>query len=94
MAARLHVDAFKTAGALWFVGALLTIVFVGFIVLAIAFIFQTIAFFSIKEGIQPSAAPPPAGAVPQAGTRFCAYCGTQLSGSAAFCPKCGAKQGP
>jgi hypothetical protein len=33
----------------------------------------------------------PAPAV-QAGTKFCSYCGTQLSSTSLFCPKCGAKQ--
>ena len=29
----------------------------------------------------------------QSGTKYCAICGTQLAATAAFCPRCGAKQG-
>jgi len=93
MATRLDSGSFGTAGTLYFVGALLTIVLVGLIVLAIAFIFQIVAFFSIKESIQPIGAQPPAASsgAPTAGVKFCSYCGTQTTSSAAFCPKCGAK---
>ena len=96
MAVHLGVDSFKTAGMLYFIGALLTVVLVGFLVLFIAFIFQIIAFFSIRETLQPqggqSMPPPPSGA-PQTtgGVKFCPYCGTQVSSSSMFCPKCGAK---
>jgi hypothetical protein len=45
-------------------------------------------------------APPPAGRMPtvpattaQAGIKFCPSCGTQLTSSAAFCSKCGARLG-
>jgi len=55
IATRLNVNWFKTAGTLYFVGALLTIVLVGLIVLFIAYIIQIIAFFSIQEGSQPMA---------------------------------------
>lgn len=93
MATKLRTETFGTAGTLYFFGALLTIVVVGLIVLAIAFIFQIIAFFSIREsaqpiGAQPSPVPPVA---PTGGAKFCSYCGAQTVSSAAFCPKCGAK---
>jgi len=94
MATRLNVSSFKTAGTLYFVGALLTIVFVGFIVLFIAYIFQIIAFFSISEAPTPVVGQPMSATTPAApaGAKFCPYCGTQLASSAMFCPKCGAKQ--
>jgi hypothetical protein len=92
MAARLNINSFKTAGTLYFVGALLTVILVGFIILFIAYIFQIIAFFSIQETPQPVQAQPAAAPVAQAGMKFCPSCGTQMASSAAFCPKCGAKQ--
>ncbi len=92
MATRLGVKAFGTAGMLYFVGALTSVILVGFLILFVAFIFQIVAFFSIQE-VSPSA--PVQGNVPstpRAGTKFCPNCGTQMDAAAAFCPKCGAKQ--
>lgn len=88
MAAKLNVGTFRTAGTLYFVGALLTIILVGFIILFIAFIVQIVAFFSIQEG-QPAMQTT---ASPQTGFKYCASCGNQMLLSAEFCPKCGAKQ--
>ncbi len=96
MATRLNEPNFRTAGLLYFVGALLTIVFfVGLIVIFIALIFQIIAFFSIKDTVapaQPMQAGPMAPAQPTIGMKFCPNCGTQMPMSTAFCPKCGTKQ--
>lgn len=92
IADRLSVGTFRTAGTLYFVGAILTIVLVGFVILFIAYIFQIIAFFSIPETLQPSpgtANPPMA---PSSGFKYCSSCGAQMSSSAGFCPRCGAKQ--
>ncbi len=84
---RLNISSFKTAGTLFFVGALLTIVLVGFIVLLVAIIFQIIAFFAIRESQQASAP-----TATTASLKYCPACGTQLAADAAFCPKCGRKQ--
>jgi len=94
IATRLNVDYFRTAGTLYFVGALLTIVLVGFIILLVAYIFQIIAFFSMPDASQPPVGQPTPAAAPvaQAGMKFCPNCGTQMSLLATFCPKCGAKQ--
>jgi uncharacterized membrane protein len=88
IATKLNVGTFRTAGTLYFVGALLTIVLVGFLILFVAFILQIVAFFSIQE-IQPAMQ---AQATPLSGFKYCATCGTQMASSAIFCPKCGAKQ--
>lgn len=93
MATRLNVGSFRTAGTLYFVGAILVIVLVGFLILFIAYIFQIVAFFSIQEGTQPGQGPPaPPGPVAQAGMKYCPNCGTQMAASVLFCPKCGTKQ--
>jgi uncharacterized membrane protein len=49
MAQRLGVGTFRTAATLYLVGAALTIVLVGFIILSVAEILQAIAYFSIPE---------------------------------------------
>lgn len=97
MAERLNVGTFRTAGTLYFIGALLTIVFVGIVILFVAYIVQIVAFFSIDETTKSSTPAPgapvgPSGGMSQEGVRYCPTCGSQLPSSATFCPKCGAKQ--
>ena len=93
MATRLNVGSFRTAGTLYFIGAILVIVLVGFVILFIAYIVQIIAFFSIQEGLQPTQGQPASPApVAQVGMKYCPNCGTQMASSAVFCPKCGTKQ--
>lgn len=52
VAARLNVKMFETAALLYLIGAVLTIILVGFIILYVAGILQTVAFFSIPEKTQ------------------------------------------
>jgi uncharacterized membrane protein len=101
MGQRLGVGSFKTAATLYLVGAVLTIVFVGFLVLFIAEIVQAVAYFSIPDqppmqgaGALPAgfAAVPPPSMEPQGATKFCTNCGAKISPSATFCYNCGAKQ--
>jgi len=99
MATKLNVGNFRTAGTLYFVGAILTIILVGFIILLVADILQIIAFFGIPDtvpGMQAQSmggmGPQPMGSMSaQAGTKFCPNCGTQLAATATYCTKCGAK---
>lgn len=90
MAVKLGVDAFRTSGMLYFIGSILLIVIVGFVILFIAYIFQIIAFFSISEA--KGFASPAGGAGIQSAMKFCPNCGTQMPVTTAFCPKCGTKQ--
>jgi len=101
MATKLGVGSFRTAATLYLVGAVLTIVLVGFIILFVAEIIQAVAYFSIPEefpskGAGVAAASPSASpnAMPDPGqaTKFCTSCGTKISPSATFCYNCGAKQ--
>src|SRR5947209_10850006 len=46
---RLNVSAFATTGLLYLIGAALTIVFIGFLILLVALIFQVVAYFSIQD---------------------------------------------
>jgi uncharacterized membrane protein len=93
MAAKLNVGTFKTAGTLYFIGAILTIILVGLIILFIAAIVQIVAFFAIPDSVPGMQAQPLGGPAPQpmAGMRFCPNCGTQLAATTAYCTKCGAK---
>ena len=92
MATKLNVGTFKTAGLLYFVGAILIIVLVGFLLLLVAAILQIVAFFSINEMTQRTQPQPTAPSTTPTGTKFCPTCGTQLEVSATFCSKCGTKQ--
>ena len=44
-----NVDAFRTTGTLYFIGALLTIVVVGLIIIFVARIFEIIAYFGLPD---------------------------------------------
>ncbi len=92
IANKLGVGTFRTAGMLYFVGALLTIVLIGFLLLFVAFILQVVAFFAIADAKPLGQGPVPTQAMVSAGFKYCASCGTQMASAATFCPKCGAKQ--
>ena len=94
---------FETAGTLYWWGAILTIIFVGLILIFIAWIFATIAFFSMKlQPQQPSASQPsgytppstPPVAQPTQATRYCSFCGAPVAPDATFCPHCGKQLPP
>jgi len=91
-------QSFNTAGTLLWWGAILTIIVVGLLLIFLAWIFATIAFFSMKAQSQqaysqaPYVAPPPSMApVPQQtqATRYCPNCGAPVAQDAMFCPHCG-----
>ncbi len=46
-----NVSSFKTAGLLMFIGAILMIVVVGFVVIVIGKVFEIIAFFSLPDSL-------------------------------------------
>jgi len=102
---KLNVGMFKTAALIYFIGAILTIIVIGLLLILIAQILLVVAFFSIPDMVTPSGPgmPPPllgsptmAGqpATPMAGTKFCVKCGASLAQDASFCPNCGASQPP
>ncbi len=79
---------FETAGLLLFLGAIMTVVLVGFLLIFVAWIIATIAFFSIKiptytvpqtvQPLQASRCCPNCGAPQNANAIFCSHCGRQL----------------
>ena len=104
-AQKLNNSSFGTAGLLYLIGALTTIVLVGFLILFIALIFQIIAYFSINDqpampaypGFQatqpfypsPPPAYPPAPPAPQQPPTVSTP--VQPTADFKFCHKCGAK---
>jgi uncharacterized membrane protein len=58
LANKTGVSMFKTAGLLLLIGAILTIVVVGLILIFVAWILLTVAFFSISSAPQPSVPQP------------------------------------
>lgn len=92
LAERSGENMFRTAGTLLWVGAILTIIAVGLILVWIAFLILAIAFFSMKlaPAAPYAAPPPPAGPATAApGTRYCPNCGSPVDANATFCPHCG-----
>jgi uncharacterized membrane protein len=91
LAQRSGEHMFETAGTLLFIGAILTILFgLGLLLILIAWILATIAFFSIKVPSQPYAySPPPSAAPSTQATRYCPNCGAPVEANATFCPHCG-----
>ena len=59
IATRLNVGSFHTTGLLYLIGAALTIIFVGIIIIFIAEILQIVAFFSIPEQMPMAPQPMP-----------------------------------
>jgi len=52
IAEKLHIDWFNLASLLYLIGAILTIVLIGFIIIFVAAVIQAVAFFSIEEPSQ------------------------------------------
>jgi len=50
---------FETAGLLWLIGAVLTIILIGFVLIGIAWILIAVGFFSIKRTAPPQPPSPP-----------------------------------
>jgi uncharacterized membrane protein len=85
--------SFETAGMLLWYGAILSIIFIGGILIFIAWIFATIGFFSMKttgqtySTQQPYPPPPPPSSTQE--TRYCPNCGVPVQPGTVFCPNCG-----
>jgi uncharacterized membrane protein len=100
-------QSFTTAGTLLWWGAILTIVFVGFILIFLAWIFATVGFFSMKAqpqqpySSQPYTSPPPyvppvasPTGPPTMMARYCPNCGAPVAPDATFCSHCGKQLPP
>jgi uncharacterized membrane protein len=87
---------FATAASLLWVGSLLSIIGVGFILIFIAWIFAVIGFFTMKAPQQPYAPqqysytpPPTQSTAQQQAPRYCPNCGAPVAPDATYCSHCG-----
>jgi uncharacterized membrane protein/ribosomal protein L40E len=92
------VDSFNTAGTLYLVGAVLTIVFVGALIVWIAWIFAASGYYSLKpKTAEPSTIsyyqPQAPATVSLAQNKYCPYCGTENAPDAVYCRSCGRQIG-
>ncbi|MDQ1281288.1 MAG: hypothetical protein QG670_2553 [Thermoproteota archaeon] len=102
------IGLFGTTGTVFLIGAVLTIILIGYVILWIGFLLLAIAFFqlklpSVQTTLTTQTITPPAG-IPsetekisaissQIEKKYCTNCRAELTAEAIFCPKCGLKQG-
>jgi uncharacterized membrane protein len=86
---RSGVDAFKTAGVLFIIGAVLTVVAVGIIITWVAWIYAALGYRRLNP--QPLPAPIATSTPPPLGTSriYCQNCGTENQAYAVYCGNCG-----
>ncbi|MCK5031494.1 MAG: DUF996 domain-containing protein [Thermoplasmatales archaeon] len=78
------VDLFRTTGTVYFIGAITTIVLIGFLILFIASIIEIIAYFSLPDEL-------PTGAKKEKSERRCPNCDRIIPEDALTCPYCSKK---
>lgn len=102
------VGLFRSTGTVLLVGAVLTIILIGYMIIWIDLLLLAIAFFQLRPlPIQPmpkTQITVPSAVIPSEaerasapvsrmeGKKYCVYCGAELSAEASFCPNCGRKQ--
>lgn len=77
------VDLFKTTGTVYFIGAITTIILIGFLILFIARIIEIIAYFKLPDEL-------PTGDNKDS-ERRCPNCGRIIPEDASICPYCSKK---
>ncbi len=83
-----EVDNFKTAGLLYLIGVLLSIIVIGVIIVWVAFILAAVGFYRLKP-IQTYVPETPAVPPVATQTKRCPNCGTENTLDAANCRFCG-----
>ena len=90
------VHSFNTAGLLYLIGTVLTIVLIGGLLVWVAWIFALSGFNSLKpKTSEPSTVSystlQPSSAYSVAQKRYCPYCAAQISPDSVYCANCGRK---
>jgi uncharacterized membrane protein len=83
IAEKTGVKWFATTGLLFFIGVILTIILIGFIILIIAMILEIIAFFSLPDNVTKDDK--------KISQRKCPHCDKEIPEDAVSCPYCGKK---
>jgi len=78
------VSLFRTTGTVYFVGAITTIILIGFIILFVARIIEIIAYFSLPDNLQ-------TGDKKEKSERRCPNCNRIIPEDAVTCPYCSKK---
>jgi uncharacterized membrane protein len=95
LADKSEVGSFHTAGILYLVGTVLTVLGIGLILIWIAWIYAASGFHSLKPKSAPAptpiytSPPPPNQPVFAASTKRCPYCGADNNPNAMYCRNCG-----
>ncbi|MCL2643254.1 MAG: DUF996 domain-containing protein [Candidatus Bathyarchaeota archaeon] len=92
LAVHSDISLFKTAAIVLFIGAILSTILIGVLIMWIAFLILAIAFFKMSE--KPSTPlsnthSPLTVLVSNVKANFCPNCGTSLQSDVIFCPNCG-----
>ncbi len=87
---------FGTAGTVLLLGAVLTIIIIGYFIIWIDLLLLAIAFFQLRPPIVEPVTTTQNTVLPATisteGKKYCKYCRAELSPDASFCPRCGGKQ--
>ena len=81
------IEMFRKTGFIYLIAAILTFIFIGFIVYIVAYILMILAFFELPDSPQQSKG----GQIinPQYTGRYCPNCGRQIPMDSQICPYCG-----
>jgi uncharacterized membrane protein len=95
LASKSREGTLRTGSLLLLIGSILTIVFVGFFLLFVAWILIAVGLFSLKSTIQPAQAytapqmPPTSAASASEQVKYCPHCGAENKLEGTFCTHCG-----
>jgi uncharacterized membrane protein len=86
---------FRTAGLLLLIGAILTIIVIGLVLIFLAWILAAVGYFSIRAKAMPTVPPSIPSAVSSSQPavtfekKYCPNCGAENAANASYCVRCG-----
>jgi uncharacterized membrane protein/ribosomal protein L40E len=89
LAEKSKIDNFKTAGLLYLIGTVLSIVFVGVILVWIAWILAALSFNSLKTPASATSPIQQTATINLTAKKYCTYCGAENEADAIYCRNCG-----